>query len=721
MAKNKDNARGGYQNQGRASNQMLFFDFSKGLYLLDTPRHTGEQLKSLALKGGRNVWSEKSSLVPQHGYIKKAQIPREEYITGVSDTASANSSVFITTLEGHVYYYSAFEGLKKFKTELPAYDQPLLCVRGTDLIIATQANIGYVYGGYYEDSDVINITPATAVQKEFGFYRVVMPQELNEYYWIGKQIDVNGDRKGIVLSSEVYDEKAAVIVNLVDTIDEDYDPPIEGQKVSIGFLQAYQWMVYREGIVEDVKLLNGTNNEYKISIRMIDEIDREVVKAGESVDLSFRSPISGDLQYDYMNVGSVIDREDGTYCRVDFRLESGEEIDDGTEVVLGERAIIPMNWEYVEKDTVRIEKDESGQEVEVVVKPGERTQLYPQLISFCNNRLFIEDITGNIYYSQIGVINIFEEKFGAGFFGGFYNDSSKTLSIEDYMGGFLICKQNGIYQGSIGEVVDISKISQAGQEYKGDHVIVRDMVYAFDVNTGALINAAKVNVFGSLVAGDTVVTSEYLASQDAGISSSERKLTYNAESEVFILYYGTNFQSGLVLTSAGTLFPRELDKPVKDFKGFNQGVLFVGADNTINQDFKKHSIMPNLTAIAEFEPIALRSNKMIQSAIIEISELNGVEFDLTAGNTLTSTQKVKPVELGVMSNQNYLAPMLYSNEFELVDSFELTSQWVDKKSRLVRMMAPMSGREGVQLRFEFPANAAFCMSAINLPDFSQGE
>ena len=37
--------------------QWIFSDFSKGLYLLDTPRNIGEQLYSLAMVGGRNCWS----------------------------------------------------------------------------------------------------------------------------------------------------------------------------------------------------------------------------------------------------------------------------------------------------------------------------------------------------------------------------------------------------------------------------------------------------------------------------------------------------------------------------------------------------------------------------------------------------------------------------------------------------------------------------------------
>ena len=41
----------------------VFSDFSKGLYLLNTPRNIGEQLYSLAMVSGRNCWSEKGALV----------------------------------------------------------------------------------------------------------------------------------------------------------------------------------------------------------------------------------------------------------------------------------------------------------------------------------------------------------------------------------------------------------------------------------------------------------------------------------------------------------------------------------------------------------------------------------------------------------------------------------------------------------------------------------
>ena len=56
--------------------QWIFSDFSKGLYLLDTPRNIGEQLYSLAMVGGRNCWSEKGALVSQYGYLSSgASIP----------------------------------------------------------------------------------------------------------------------------------------------------------------------------------------------------------------------------------------------------------------------------------------------------------------------------------------------------------------------------------------------------------------------------------------------------------------------------------------------------------------------------------------------------------------------------------------------------------------------------------------------------------------------
>ena len=75
----------------------VFSDFSKGLYLLNTPRNIGEQLYSLAMVSGRNCWSEKGALVSQNGYLLKDRIPEEEIITGYSRTTDGMNNIFITT------------------------------------------------------------------------------------------------------------------------------------------------------------------------------------------------------------------------------------------------------------------------------------------------------------------------------------------------------------------------------------------------------------------------------------------------------------------------------------------------------------------------------------------------------------------------------------------------------------------------------------------------
>ena len=354
-----------------------------------------------------------------------------------------------------------------------------------------------------------------------------------------------------------------------------------------------------------------------------------------------------------------------------------------------------------------------------------------------NNRLFVVDTDGTIYYTAIGLVGEggdlnFKQSAGAGFFAGFYNDTSKVLSIEDFLNGTLIVKEGGFYYltitasqsatGSAIYTVNIEKISNCGQKYASDHVIVREKVYAFDTNSGTIVNAISVNMFGSMVSGKPVISAEYLNAQNSGINSSKRWLTYNAEAEVFILYYGENLNQGLVLTNIGTLFPRELDKQIEGFIGFNQGVAFITSDGEICQDFKKGTIIPNMPCVAEFEAIGLRDNRMICSSIIELTELNGVTYDLTTRNAGSSYQKVKPVA-DADGHGVILPPMMYSDRDinMIIDSFSMESKWADKKANVTRMYAPMSGREGVGISIEFPANTAFCLAAIRLPDFSQGE
>lgn len=395
-------------------------------------------------------------------------------------------------------------------------------------------------------------------------------------------------------------------------------------------------------------------------------------------------------------------------------------------VILGEKCQKELTLKYIPENE---EPDTGDTETTVTV---EEITLQPILMEVSQNRLFIVNVDGTIYYSAIGVVDNFNQSAGAGFFNGFYNDTSKTLSIEDFLSGTLITKEGGFYYltitasqsatGSAIYTVNIEKISNCGQQYATDHVIVREKVYAFDSNTGAIVNALSVNVFGAMVSGKPVISSEYLNSQNLGINNSKRWLTYNSEAEVFVLYYGENLNQGLVLTTAGTLFPRQLDKNIDAYIGFNQGVAFITADGEICQDFKKGSIIPNMSCVVDFEPIGLRDNRVICSSLLEITELNGISYVLSTKNAGTSYQKITPSN-EIVNENILLPPMMYSNRSinTVVDSYSMESKWADKISNVTRIYAPMSGREGINISIEFPANTTFCLSALRLPDFSQGD
>lgn len=584
----------------------LFADFSKGLYLVDTPRGLGEQLGSLAITGGRNVWSEKGALVSQHGYLKKAQLPTTEEIVAFTPIASGNNSFFIVTLTGDVYLYTAYQGLKKYKTVLSNISlHPLIARRGRDIIISSDGTT-VVFGGYQDDAVFTPILDDITIDNYSSYYQFTVPLTDKDYFWNDKSICIDGDYNFTITSC----------------------------------------FIGREDDYMTIKCIVAEGTELPATF------DEDLHQIGEKTGLEIV------LNFEPNNIG--------------------------------------------------------------VDPPKPDVLLDPQLMAVANNRLFVVHADGTIYYSQVGVINGFQETLGAGYFNGFYDDTTTTLSIEDYMDGILITKQNGIYYLTIGDSITIKKISQVGQQYASDHVIVGEKVYAYDVNSGAIVNAVSVNVFGTMVSGKPIISSEYLNAENMGINSTKRWLTYNAENEVFILYYGEMLNKGIVLTNVGTLFPRELDKNIRGFIGFNQGVVFLVEDtNEIVQDFKKGTVIPSLSCVANFEAIGLRDNRLICSSILEITELNGISYDVTTANAGTSYQRIVPSQ-GLTTTGAYLPPFLYSDDLDIVDSYELTSRWADKNSNITRISAPMSGREGVRISIEFPANNAFCLAALRLPDFSQG-
>lgn len=588
----------------------IFADFSEGLYLLDTPRSLGEQLASLALKGGRNVWAEKGALVPQYGYIKAAQIV-DDKILSVTQDAVNGSSFFLVAASGTVYFFTASQGLKRYKTQFESVSSiPVTTRRGNDLIIYNEG-VASLFGAYYEDSIAVEID-SDVTSADYGtYYEFRVPLSSEQYYWNGKEI------------------------------------------------------------------LAG--NDIPIRITSVDAGDTEVVIKAVSTD-------------EHKLIGSI--------------------------TTLYEKTLQEFDLIYTPED--------AALNTRVIT---------PTVMGIAVNRLFIVDISGDIFYSQVGVINSFEEKYGAGYFGGFYNDTSITLSVEDYLDGALIAKQNGLYYAtfesasgqsilsSSAPVLNIKKVSQIGQEYASDHVIVRERVFAYDSNSGALVNAVMQNVFGSPVAGKPLVPSDYLDAQFQGIADSKRFLTYNAEAQVFILYYGESLERGMVITSTdGVLFPRELDRPMQYYLGFNQGVAGVSDDGTIIQDFKKGTVIEGLSCVVNFEAIGLRDNRFICSTVLEVTELNGIEFVLETSNAGYSYQKIHP-NSDLVTDELMLPPLLYSNKKEdiIYPSFELSTKWANKQANLTRVYAPMSGRDGVSLSFEFPENEAFCLAGLRLPDFSQGE
>lgn len=607
----------------------IFADFSGGLYLLDTPRSIGEQLATLALVGGRNVWAEKGALIPQYGYVSKGSIDADDKIVAVTKDSLSSSSFFLIGLSGKVYYYTAWQGLKKYKTTLPQdlTNSNPMCARRGDNLVVVSSTLQYQFGSYYQDSAEVVIEDSASVITNNSTYIITVDYANKDYYWNTKR-----------LLMKIGNSEVPIVITAVQ-IDK--------------------------------------NNTSTITLRA-------VAAEGQGSEFSGEGNVS-----------------------------------------LIEKASKSITMQYNPEDT------ETG---------GGSITIIPKLIGFANNRLIVTDESNTVYYSQVGVIDdAFNQKYGAGYVRDFYQDISSILDFEDFLGGCLIFRENGIYfmkitQTSSGTSTSIEKIAQIGQQYASDHVVVREKVYAYDSNSGSIVVAAAQNVFGSLVAGKTIVTNEYLNSQDFGINDTKRFLTYNAENEVLILYYGENLNRGIViLDGIYSLFPRELDKQMFHFLGFNQGIAGITQQGEILQDFKKGTVISGLTAIANFEPIGLRDNRIICNSIVEVTELNGVSFNASLSNSGYSYQKIVPSNSsGILTNDinpdsstlgNNIPLMLYSDYAQnlVFDRFSMEAKWAGKQSNVTRIYAPMSGKEGVSIGLEFPANEAFCLAALRLADFSQGE
>ena len=882
------------KNDGR----YIFADFSTGLYLLDTPRGIGEQLASLALKGGRNVWTEYGALVPQYGYMTKAQLPEVERVVGITKDSKSSASVFILTMLGNVYYYSAYDGLKKYKTSFESIEDNALFTRMNNDLILYTGGAASMFGAYYKESQYEEIV-SNATASNYGSYAIIsVPHRYADYFWRGKKVAINGIggfNITSIVDSTMQVATSIPFSNLANTLDWTLKSHIvvkDSENVTVNLdatsglsvssvvtkhegststvtkkvidYQCYRFTsvsssgndtaalwhlsgdtqttgyVYIKNPVSIKQGILWTNNYAKVTSKSslkynsrnlningktmtmypivsakngsnasaaTIKIDGKVqggniwtLTRDTSGDLytTTTETVSGPEYYTHVitfNIplanGTVLtystdDLATGEYewsinnnkdtGEITVTISAGETIvaqkiftnggllkcvndnPDG-EIPIGlcnyidstgtikntategsiNLTVVPIDKETSLNDLTQSSVSIGEQTllpIDLIFKPEdsaiESTTIIPKLLGSANNRLLIYDVNGNVFYSAVGILNDFKEADGAGYFGNFYNDTSECLEIEDYLNGALISKQNGLYYVTISDTVssgvskgsglDISKVSEIGQQYAGDHVIVGEKVYAYDSNSGSIVLACAQNVFGNVVAGKILVASEYIDSVNLGISEQRRKFVHNNEANCFILYYGEHLDKGLVLTSTGSLFPRELDIKIFDCVRFNQGTLSVTREGLVSQDFKKGTIILNKTPIADFEAIGLKDNRCICSSMLEVTELNGVEYNITTSNAGVSYQHVNPsINYGI--DKTELPPMVYSDQDKKLysDSFELTSKWAAKKSNLTRVYAPMSGRDGISISIEFAANQAFCLAALRLPDFSQGE
>lgn len=884
----------------KSDGRYIFADFSEGLYLLDSPRSINQQLASLALKGGRNVWAEYGALVPQYGYNIETELPQNEYVVGITEDSKSSASVFILTMLGNIYHYSAYDGLKKFKTTFEYINEDCLFTRLNNNLVVYNEGACSIFGDYYKEGTYKEITN-TAQVSNFGSYATFnIDKDYADYFWRGKKFavpDVGGFKvtsiqdsnkitttsiaiqnlaiannwtlKGVVTSNEKTENKV-----VLDTVSNTYvsiKPVKQSGGTHTTTTSKLQWSCYRYNITRDATIKIFKNAGFPTSgyfyCQKNAAINKKLYFSGNSSKKAssasqlnsrhFSISIAGTVMkfYPWINIMNGSNASNGAFNNTDAagggdtaftltRDTSGDfyttttttvqdpdytdytltfrvPLADGSENLLTKEHMSAGQYNWVIQNDINVNKitckivagesslysstlestgielkafeDNPGGEItaglaelldadgniinqktinsiSVTAVPessetlmdkltaakvsiGEKTILpidliytpednnlskitmHPRLLGGAANRLCIYDTDGTIYYSAVGIVDNFKESDGAGYFKDFYNDTSDCLCIEDYLNGILVSKQNGLYYVTISNSIssssvsatneagiNISKVAEIGQQYPGDHCIVGKDVMAFDSNSGSLVMACTQNVFGNIQSGGIMISSDYINSANLGITEEKRKLVYNSENNCFILYHGDNLNKGLLWTVNGSLFPREVDNIIFDYVRFNQGVLSITREGVIAQDFKRGTIIPNVSSIAEFEPIGLKDNRCILCSILEVSEMHGIEYSITTSNAGHSYQNVKPViNYGIQKLE--LPPMIYSDKDKniIVDSFELVRQWASKKSTATRIYAPMSGREGVSLTIEFKPNQAFCLIALRLIDFSQGE
>lgn len=623
----------------------IFSDFSYGLYNLDTPRSLPEQIKSLALIGGRNVWTEKGALVNQYGYNINGQFDEGDTPYLVSSDNSASNNIFVICTNGKVYFYNTLNGLKKYQTDLSGISNIKIAHSGDNIYICAD-NDNYVFGSVYNetgyDSDYEAIlTNVPITNSDVGFSVKVTTEQL-KYFWIDKKLVYTTDSGTTCTTCTV-----SSIRKLADN-----DPDIETYSHSIEFMPT-------------TLLPDGT-----------------LVGIGEKT------------------LHTLVDDPD---------------------------AAAPLFPEMYWKP-----------EEEGITEDMQSHFLEPKLMAVALNRLWVVDKDNTIFYSSVGALTDFRQSMGAGYFRGFYKDTSEVLSLEEFYSGVLITKETGMYHvtlstqqysyqtvsfASTEDYVTIKKLNNIVQKYPGDHVIVGNEVIAFDASSGNLVQAAYVNYLGGLQEGSVLLHGSELDSQGLGLESANRRLlNYSFQEEVLLLYYGDGLDRALLITRGLSLFPRQNDKSFIEATMFGQGFINVTTDGYIIEDFKRGTIVPDITPVAQFEPIGLRGNKLLNGAIIEFTELNGVRYTVTTENAGIAEQYLIPPIIQVTKDEA-LPSLIYSDYQRnfTPNSFAEQTRWASQKSNVTRMSAPLSGRNGLITTIEFEVNCSFCLLSVRYPDMSQGE
>lgn len=618
---------------------FVFTDFSYGLYNLDTPRSIPEQISSLALTGGRNVWTEKGALVNQYGYNINGVINEEDIVETVISDDAFSSNIFIICQNKSVYYYDNISGLKKYKTKLATITDLVGAANGKVLYLVN-GDDRYIFGGTYNaDSDVdVTFTPilsnVTIYPIGDGFSTYITAEDL-QYFWLDK---------GLVVYDSDNDKYVEIVVNSI-------------------------------------------------------------------------TPYTLDDSYDYV---------------VNFRYEDPSEAPSSATTSIGEKTL----HELSATEFKWIPEQDSLSDI------TERV-LQPKLMAVALNRLWVVDFDNTIFYSAVGNMASFDQANGAGYFKGFYQDTSEVLSIEEYFSGVLITKQTGMYHARLttreysftsgsGTIIanstsenyiDITKVNNIPQKFAGDHIIIGDEVIAYDSSGGNLVQAAYVNYLNNIQQGPILLHGSELDVQSLGIySSNNRILCYSAKEEALILYYGENLNRGLVITRGLSLFPREVKENFFDIKSIFQTIVGVTKDGNIIDDFARGTVINDVSSVAEFEQVGIRSNKMLCGTILEFTEINGIDFNVSTANAGLSEQHLTAY-ISRVDEDEILPPLIYSdlNRNFRPDSYAEETRWAKKKSFVTRLAAPLGGRDGLGITLEFPSNVAFCLVSIGLPDLSQGE